>query len=471
MIALHRLRHLLVPAGFALVALISVTAGAGTAQVNGTAVQITSLLTLLAAFVLALALPAEWIFLGWFALAPFLQEAIIHPGIGNRLDLLYRGPPLILLFVTLIRRAPGMRGRCQDLLLPGLYLGYVILALALSQWVPTTSTTYRTMYYTTGIGIVLYYVTAFGLPNLTMRSVAHAFFASGTLVALLAIIQAAIGWSPWADNGWTADNRVVGPLQNPAVIGAFLGAVVAMAVAAYVWEADRGMKKVAVLAAIPSLAAIGLTYTRSSILGAIVVALLIGMTRLRTRLVTLGVVLFAALLIAASWGRIATTSAYQDRFSNRTNVQARVLIQDWSIELAKRRPVFGWGYGSFDQVKNSTEFGSTGGIPASFGRESTSHNTFLTVLVELGLLGILLFLTTFVIVLTRAVPVARKAFAERWFFIGAIGTILVYILNATSIDMRFFSFVPALAFVFLGLVRRFELIDAAEGLEPVPERF
>jgi O-antigen ligase len=463
------LRHLLVPAGFALVALMSVTAGAGAAQVNGTAVQISSLLSLLAALVLALALPAEWIFLGWFALAPFLQELLIHPGIGNRLDLLYRGPPLILLFVTLVRRAPRKRGRWYDIL-PGLYLGYVILALAVSHWVPATSITYRTMYYTTGIGILLYYVTAFGIPDLKVRSLAHVLFGSGALVAFVAIIQAATGWSPWADNGWTADNRVVGPLQNPAVIGTFLGAVVAMAVAAHVWEADRTTKKLAALATVPSLVAIGLTYTRSSILAAIVVALLIGMTRLRARLVTLGVVLFAALLIAASWGRIATTSAYQDRFSNRTNVQARVLIQDWSIELAKRRPVFGWGYGSFDQVKNSTEFGSTGGIPASFGRESTSHNTFLTVLVELGLLGILLFLTTFVIVLARAVPVARKAFAERWFFIGAIGTVLVYILNATSIDMRFFSFVPALAFVFLGLIRRFELIDAAEGLEPAPER-
>lgn len=465
MIGFPRLRPLAVPAGFALVALLSVTAGAGTAHANGTAVQMTSLLSLVAALVLALALPVEWIFIAWFALAPFLQELIIHPSIGKRLDLLYRGPPLILLFITLIRRAPHKRGRWYDLL-PAAYLGYVIVALALSHWVPVSSTTYRTMYYTTGIGVCLYYVVAFGLPKLNLEQVAHAFFGGGLLVSLFAIIQAATGWSPWADNGWTADSRVVGPLQNPAVIGTFLGSVVAMAVAAYVWDAGRTTKKLATLAAVPALVAVGLTYTRSSILAAVLVALLIGMTRLRARLVTLGLVLFVVLLVAASWGRIASTSAYRDRFSNKTNVQARVLIQDWSIQLAKRRPVFGWGYGSFDQVKNSSEFGSTGGIPASFGLESTSHNTFLTVIVELGLLGFALLVTPFAIILARAVPVARQAVEERWFLIGSIGTILVYILNAASIDMRFFSFVPALAFVFLGLIRRFELKPSGEPPEP-----
>ncbi len=470
MIGSPRIRYLAVPAGLAFAGLLSLVAGAGAAQVNGTAVQITSLLTLVAALLIALSVPVEWIFLGWFAVAPLLQETIIHPGVGTRLDLLYRAPPVILLFLTLVRRGVRKRGSWYDAL-PALYLGYVVLALGLSQWVHPSSTTYRTLYYTTGIGVFLYYIVAFGTPNLKVRKVAHALFGSGILVSLFSIIQAVGGWSPWADNGWTADGRVVGPLQNPAVVGTFLGFVVAMAVAAFVWDADRSTKTLAAAATLPAVVAIGLTYTRSSILAALAITLLIGMTRLRTRLVTLGLVLFAVLLIAASWGRIATTSAYRERFSNKTNVEARVLIQKWSIELAKQRPVFGWGYGSFDQVKNSSEFGSTGGIPAAFGRDSTSHNTFLTIVVELGLLGFGLFIAPFAIVLTRAVPLARRALPERWFLIGSIGAIAVYLLNAASIDMRFFSFVPALAFFFLGLIRRFELNDSSErgaGIARVP---
>ena len=69
------------------------------------------------------------------------------------------------------------------------------------------------------------------------------------------------------------------------------------------------------------------------------------------------------------------------------------MIQDWSLKLAKQKPVLGFGYDSFDRVKNSANF-TAGALPVSLGLDSTSHNTFLTVLVQYGGVGLLLLLAT-----------------------------------------------------------------------------
>ena len=41
---------------------------------------------------------------------------------------------------------------------------------------------------------------------------------------------------------------------------------------------------------------------------------------------------------------------YQDRITKANTVQIRVELQRWSLKLAAERPLFGWGYGSFDRV-------------------------------------------------------------------------------------------------------------------------
>ena len=173
---------------------------------------------------------------------------------------------------------------------------------------------------------------------------------------------------------------------------------------------------------------------------------------------TIGIVACVALIVAGNWGKITTTAAYQDRFSNRTNVEARVLIQDWSLQLAEQRPFFGWGYSSFDEVKNAANL-SPGRLPIEFGRESTSHNTFLTILVELGLAGLALAVLPLALIYFQIARFAKRTTHYRWFLVGVVAVFGVYLLNATAIDMRFFSFVPALIWMFAGLGRRVMLAE------------
>jgi O-antigen ligase len=459
MIAPLRAKHAARVAAAWLTALFaSLIVGAGSARAIAPLTRLSSLVLELAGFVIALALPVEWLFFGWLSLAPFLQELFAHPAIGPRIALvLYQAPPLVLLVVTILRRPPGRRGRWFDAL-PAVYLVFATVLVSVSQYVHHDRPEYRQFYYTVGLGIVMYYVCAFGPGRLDPERVARVFLGSGLVVALFTLLQAVTHWSPWNDNGWVADGRVVGPLQNPAVLGAFLGGVFVFAVATFVWPAEKAIRRLAMFAAVTSGVAVALTYTRASILSAVALAILIAMTKLRSRLVTIWILACVALVIAASWGKITTTAAYRDRLTNKTNVQARVLIQHWSIELAKQKPLFGWGYGSFDTVKNRANLGG-GVIPIAFGTENTSHNTFLTVLVEEGSVGLLLRVVPLLMIVLGAARFAMAYPRHRWFVLGSLGVIGVYVIGASAIDMRFFSFVPALIWVFAGLLRRQMLVE------------
>jgi O-antigen ligase len=156
------------------------------------------------------------------------------------------------------------------------------------------------------------------------------------------------------------------------------------------------------LVGVPGLLA---TLTRGPILAtaiAVVGLLVLG----RTRIAGIGVLAVAALAIAIMLPSLKTTEIYRDRIAEQSNVQFRQVVQEWSIRLAAEKPLFGWGYGSFDRVKNASGF-TAEGVPIRNILEYTSHDTYLTILVEYGGLGLLLLVLPFAIVGLKAVRRAR----------------------------------------------------------------
>ena len=73
--------------------------------------------------------------------------------------------------------------------------------------------------------------------------------------------------------------------------------------------------------------------------------------------------------------------------------------------------------------------------------------------------GLLLLVLPLAIIVSRIALFARSTVRHRWFLVGVIGVVGVFALNATAIDMRFFSFVPAMVWMFLGLGRRAMLAE------------
>jgi O-antigen ligase len=157
------------------------------------------------------------------------------------------------------------------------------------------------------------------------------------------------------------------------------------------------------------------------------------------------------IVLIATWGRLESTPLYRERVSDTTNISHRAALDRLSLEVAADRPILGWGYGSFDQVKE--KLGSQESQLTAAERAYTSHNTFLTVLVELGAVGIAFLLAPWLIIAAAAMGRLRTDSAP-WMIVAWVGVVVVYVITAATIDMRFFSVVPALAWIAVGLLRR-----------------
>jgi O-antigen ligase len=413
-------------------------------------------LLLSAYLAITLSIEPELLFTLWIFAAPFFQEsALAETTMAKDLGrVLYVFPPLVLLFLLLLRGSSRPL-RAVDAL-PALYFAYILVSAKFVSSQPQgLGSDLHRLYITVGIGVILYYFVALGPTTTRLSSrFCRALMAGGSLVAVMTIVEGLTGWNLWHDTFYWRGHgisRAVATLANPAVLGTFLGMTFAFALAILLWNGPESLRRPSKAFIALALPALFFTYTRGPMiaLGIVVLALVILSTRARWPSVVVLAVAGAAFVILSS--HFTSSSVYQTRFGNTHNIQTRLILQKASFTLASQRPILGWGYGSFNTVKNEANLQSQD--PASLAY-NTSHNTFLTVLVELGVVGIVLFLLPWLIICRRAISAARQHIDVRWLLAGMVGAVFVYLISASTYDARFFSFVPALPWILLGITRR-----------------
>jgi O-antigen ligase len=449
----HTPLALVLPVLVAMATAIAVTRG-------GTALLALTGVAALAVVAIAVSLKPEHLLLLWLGVAPFLQDV----GTGRLQHLvriaLYSAPPLLFLVWTLLQRR-AVRGSFIDLL-PAVWAGYVV-GSALLAGVNVSATQVFSIVVT---GAIVYYFCAFcSLEEGIEHRVVRVLLASIALVSVVVEVGKFAGHS----YGYQADpnanvERAVGPLSSPAVLGTVIGAGLALALAVLVWAGPSSLRRLAFVSLLVGLPALFLTLTRGPLIAGGVVAVLIVLSRSRTRWPGVVAGIVAALVVAGLWASITSTGLYKNRFSNQTNVQERVIIDRWSLELAGRKPFLGWGYGSFDEVKNSANL-STGSSSITHADviKYTSHNTYLTVLVELGGIGLLLLTVPWLVIARSSFRLTRIDPSSAWLVVGLLGVLGVWIINAGTFDMRFFALSWVLPWLAVGLLRRRSLTPLREG--------
>lgn len=397
--------------------------------------------------------PARVFYL-WFFAAPFLQASSRASSAGHALSqVLFTLPPLLFLLWTAVARRGAVRATIVDVL-PVAFVGLALASLALTRVGPTP--TIRGVLTTVGFAAVGYYFCAFGpVPKDFPEMLCRLILATAVILAGMGLIEAATGWNLWHNTDWRSGTpRIVATLDNPAVLGIYLAIAIAVALVVLFWEGPTRLRRLAVATLVLALPAMIFTYTRGPFLGLFAVAVPLLLLRRSIRAKSVVILGIAGLVLALSWGSFAGSSLYQQRVANSATVQTRVIIQNWSLKLASQKPVFGWGYGSFDRVKNSATDLQGSNLEQKLGTSSTSHDTFLTILVEVGVLGLALFLAPWLIVLRRLLLYVRAPSDDRWFGIVCISTVATFAVSATTFDMRFFSFVSALPLIAIGCGRR-----------------
>jgi O-Antigen ligase len=412
----------------------------------------------------------EHLLLAWLALGPFFQESAQKTRLGHLLSLaLYTAPPIVFALKTLFTRGRRPRMRWFDVV-PGAYVVLIFASLLITATSVFTSSavgTTRTFYQTFALGALVYYVVAFwpGL-QLSATRICRLLLLTASVEAVMSTIEWRTGWNLWHDTGWSrgaGDTRSVATLANPGLLGAYIGAGMAVALAVLCWNGPSSLRRLSILTLVVGPLGLFATLTRGPILGTLIACVLIALVAERSRAVAVGMLAVAGLVLVILWGSISSSSLYQSRISNPENVDVRLALQKASFSLAERKPILGWGYGSFDKVKTDVQLsGTIGAVAAEAAVEgSTSHNTFLTVLVEYGTVGLLLLVVPWLWISWYAVRRIRERSPERWLYVGGLGVVFVIAFTGGTLDLRFFSFVPMVLWLFLALMRRAEALTPA----------
>ena len=387
--------------------------------------------------------------------ASALQAYGSHGSLGHPLGLaLYQAPPLVfLLYVATRSNRHGDFGFVD--VLPMAFLLYVYGSLFVTS--EPSTTLIRNVYFTIGIGVILYYFFAFGpVETVTPVRLAKLLLILSTIEAVMSIVDGLTGWNLWNDKystSATAVRRSLATLGSPAVLGAFIGMGVVLALSVLVWGGPVALRRIAAANIALGLPGLFFTYTRGPIIATIVAGTLVLISRARGR------VLHTRQRRRRRRGR--------RRFLGPNHPLARVRGPGYSrkyrgdprgarpmvLEACRSTTGLRWGYGSFDRVVRSSDLASST-IARKDVIPNTSHNTFLTILVEYGFLGLALLAIPWIVIAGRGVRQAVRSRDARWMLVGTVAALLTYVLAANAIDYRFFSFVPAVAWLLLGFLRR-----------------
>jgi exopolysaccharide production protein ExoQ len=342
--------------------------------------------------------------------------------------------------------------------LPAVYVAYVVVSMTVLSNGPQGDSlaTPKNLFLTVALGPLVYYFLTIGPgADVSREQVILVLLAGAAVQGVFALVEFVTHWNLWGFYEWqrTTGARSVSTLGNPGILGTFLGIGIVLALTVLTWGGTRSLRRLSLLVLVVGIPGILATLTRGPILATAIAA--VGVLVLgRRRLLATAVIASTVLALVAFWPNIQTTKVYQERAAVSETIRARQGIQDWSLQLAAQKPVFGWGYGSFDRAKNTSGLTGFNGVPIAFLLQNTSHNTYLTILVELGAVGLLLYALPFLVITARAIARARAPTPDTWIIVGSVASLLVIVLSASALDFRFFSMATMLPWLFLAILRR-----------------
>jgi O-antigen ligase/polysaccharide polymerase Wzy-like membrane protein len=401
----------------------------------------------------------DLLFVGWLAVAPYIQESARATPTGWVLTNVFYVLPVGVLLIRMLRSNKLAGNITWYDAFPLLYICLIILSKGVVDALELRDPGFYTELLHAGvfIGPPLYYLCAFGpLDRLSPRHFSAALLTTCSVSGALGIYEHFTHWNLWGApeirDSPGDPLRIVGTLSNVHVLGAFFGSGIVMATAILCFNGPPLLRRLSIVTLTLTLPALFFTYTRGGILATVVVTVVLVATRPRLRVLAAVLALLVSFVVWFSWGQISSNQLYAHRFANVGNVQGREAQNQAALELASERPILGWGYGRYNEVKNS-KMPYAGPLSASVYKY-TSHNTYLTILVELGIVGLVVAFLPWAIVVGSVIRRFASMPYPTWYTVSLIAVVGVVVLTAQTTDMRFFSFVPALAWCCVGLLRR-----------------
>ncbi len=250
--------------------------------------------------------------------------------------------------------------------------------------------------------------------------------------------------------------RARGPMVSAISFGLYLGVCL---LAAWLWQWRLGRPgRLAMAALMPlMLAGIYFSYTRSVWMGTgLGLMIVLGLTlRGSWRPLVLGGMISGALLLAVTqMDNLKAFKREQSAAETSGSADMRVSFAYVSWTMFLDRPLWGVGFGQFPDAKLPYLSDRSTRLNLEALRPYSHHNTFLSILTETGLIGLVLFLAVLTGWGWTAWNLARDPQAPDWtraqgvLLLGALG---VYVCQAALHDMSFSPIDNSWTFLLAGI--------------------
>jgi O-antigen ligase len=205
----------------------------------------------------------------------------------------------------------------------------------------------------------------------------------------------------------------------------------------------------------PSALAIYLTHTRAIYLAFALVLILGVILAQRARAVFVGLLGAIALVVALNWSTFTSSDRAAGGVDSKSEVWDRLNAIATSIWAFKREPWFGWGISRFIAVNTFHHQQWSNDIPWVRGLGIASHETELGILVELGILGLLLWFCVLVpligLLLQAYWILPSSGLTGRRLAFVAICTVATQLVAGAFADLRLLDFPMCMVLLICGM--------------------
>ncbi|TWF78968.1 O-antigen ligase [Pseudonocardia hierapolitana] len=399
-------------------------------------------------------------------LASFVRMAIQVGGLPAE--------PMTLLFVALVASAAiaGLRGRTRFHFGPleAAMAAYVLWNIVSMVWphlypavVPKTGeeiVLYRFLLMGTVFPFVGYVVgRAYFRSASRIRVLLFSLLAFAAYSAVVSVLQftgpKALVWPRYIVDSPSWPERAVGVFNQPVCNGLVMSAGF---VAAVLLARERSLptwqRVLSALVAPMCVVGVYLTHTRAVLIVFGLALVLCAFIARGARTVFVAMLIAACVFLAAEWATITSADRTKGGLGSASEIHDRLNMITTSFWAIGEQPVMGWGFARFQQVNTHHHKQWSSDVKWESGYGYSSHENELGIAVELGLVGLGLWLTVLALLARQVVGAFRRlptgGMNGRVIGVIAIVALLVWFGSGATVDLRFFDFANLMVFLIAG---------------------
>ncbi len=268
------------------------------------------------------------------------------------------------------------------------------------------------------------------------------------ILAPLAVFEHTTGKSFWEASGelkWQdiGKGRASGPFGVPTGLGIVVGTAWIFALYTVYRTRSKFLKFTCISSAFLAAVATFFTYTRGAWITVAMRLLLYGFSSKRVRKSFAIIIIGTAILISANWPTISRSETWTKRMGVKQTFDSRVTTAYSLWKMFLHKPWTGYGVQRYMHYQHQFYYRVKGYILSKSGI-TVSHNTYLGLLVDVGILGFIPYMLIFVITAYRAV-VAYKSLPEdapvfnKDLILALSANIASFLFVANNHDFRYMS--------------------------------